>query len=134
MLGTTILASELVVRDQSALCLRRLGRFSLAGRPGELSVVEILGRLDAVDPQTQQRCHRFAAALAVFETGDLSRAGQMFEAIADDDGRPGPARYYQRVCRVTPRFPRRPAFLPLFRSNRSKPVCPQLRTFAPFPG
>jgi hypothetical protein len=55
-----------------------------------------------VDPQTQQRCHRFAAALAVFETGDLSRAGQMFEAIADDDGRPGPARYYQRVCSGDP--------------------------------
>ena len=43
-LGTTILASESVVRDQDGLCLRPVGRFVLAGRPGELAIVEILGR------------------------------------------------------------------------------------------
>ena len=34
-LGTTILASVSVVREQSGLCLRPVGRFVLAGRPAE---------------------------------------------------------------------------------------------------
>jgi adenylate cyclase len=102
LLGTTILASESVVRDQQALCVRRLGRFILAGRPGELGIEEILGRLNDVDQTTRDRCERFASALAVFETGDLARAGALFHAMTEAYPADGPARYYQRLCSGNP--------------------------------
>ncbi len=102
LLGTTILASEAVVRDQKALCFRRLGRFILAGRPGELGIVEILGRLNEVDQTTRDRCERFASALAVFETGDLARAGALFQSMTDSYPSDGPAGYYQRLCSGDP--------------------------------
>ena len=41
LLGTTILASDSVVRGLQDLCVRPVGRFELAGRPGELAIVEI---------------------------------------------------------------------------------------------
>jgi adenylate cyclase len=97
-LGTTILASESVVRDQQGLCLRQVGRFVLAGRPGELAIVEILGRREAVDQTTNELCQRFAEALAVFETGNLAQAGALFQAIASDYPADGPTRYYQHLC------------------------------------
>jgi adenylate cyclase len=97
LLGTTILASESVVHDQHSLCCRRLGRFVLAGRPGELAIVEILG-LEGVDRSTRERCDRFAEALAAFETGDLARAGALFQAMTDAYPSDGPARFYQRLC------------------------------------
>ena len=113
--------------------LRRLGRFSSCGGQASCRLSRFLAGWRHVAPQTQKRCHRFAAALAVSSTGDLSRAGQMFEVIAMTTAGRARRAIISASARVTPRFPRRPAFLPLFRSNRSKPVCPQLRTFAPFP-
>jgi adenylate cyclase len=97
-LGTTILASEPVVQDQEGLCLRPLGRFVLAGRPGELAIVEILGKKEAVAQSDLELCQRFAEALAVFTTGDLTQARGLFQAIASDYPRDGPTRYYQRLC------------------------------------
>lgn len=97
-LGTTILASEFVVRNQDGLCLRPVGRFVLAGRPGELAIVEIVGRREAVDQATSELCRRFAGALAVFETGDRAQAGTLFQAIAADYPSDGPTLYYQHLC------------------------------------
>jgi adenylate cyclase len=97
-LGTTILASELVVREQDGLCLRPVGRFVLAGRPGELAIVEIFGRREAVDQATNELCQRFAEALAVFDSADLAQAGRLFHAIAADYPSDGPARFYQHLC------------------------------------
>jgi adenylate cyclase len=97
-LGTTILASESVVLDLEGLCLRPLGRFILVGRPGELAVVEIVGRSEAVAPSDIELCQRFASALAVFTSGDLVQAGSLFQAIASNYPSDGPTRYYQRLC------------------------------------
>jgi adenylate cyclase len=97
-LGTTILASEPVVGEQDGLGLRPLGRFLLAGRPGELAIVEIVGRKEGLDRATQDLCERFASALAVFQTGDLERAGRLFQAISSDYPSDGPTRYYRRLC------------------------------------
>ena len=98
LLGTTVLASEAVVREQQGLCLRQVGRFVLAGRPGELAIVEIVGRSEAVDRATRELCRRFADALAVFDTGDLAEAGKLFDAVASDFPSDGPTRYYQQLC------------------------------------
>jgi adenylate cyclase len=97
-LGTTILASEAVVRDLDGFCTRPLGRFSLAGVPGETAIVEILGLAGTVDEPTRLLGERFRAALAAFQAGDLSRAAESFGAIAADYPEDGPARYYQSLC------------------------------------
>jgi adenylate cyclase len=97
-LGTNMLASEPVIRGQDTLCLRPLGRFILAGTPGQLEIVEIVGRVDAVDPATRELCERFARALNAYLAGDVASAGALFQAITVDHPSDGPARYYHRVC------------------------------------
>jgi adenylate cyclase len=97
-LGTTILASDAVVHGQEGLYLRGVGRFILAGRPDELSIVEIVGRAGAIDRTTRELCERFADALAVFATGDLKRAATLFTAIASTYPADGPTRYYRQLC------------------------------------
>lgn len=101
-LGTTILASALVVATQDDLYCRPVGRFMLPGRPGELTIVEILGQANAVDRATRNLCERFAAALAIFETGDLTKAGELFHAIADEFASDGPTRFYMGLCAGDP--------------------------------
>ena len=98
LLGTTILASASVVRGFDGLYVRPVGRFALAGRPGELQVVEIIGRSETVDRTTRELCERFAAALAAFETGDLAGALAGFDAVAAAYPSDGPTRYYQHLC------------------------------------
>lgn len=101
-LGTTILASALVVRNQDKLYCRPVGRFVLPGRPGELTIAEIAGQSHAIDRATRDLCERFAAALAVFERGDLMKAGELFHAIAGEFPADGPARYYLALCAGDP--------------------------------
>ena len=109
-LGTTILASDAVVQGQEGLYLRAVGRFVLAGRPGELSIVEIVGRTEAIDRTTRELCERFAGALAVFATGDLTHAATLFTSIASAYPSDGPTRYYQHLCSAqTARTSQRPA-------------------------
>ena len=98
LLGTTILASESVVREQDGLCLRPVGRFILAGRPGPLAIVEIAGRKEAVDRATTELCERFAGAMALFDSGDFAQAGRLFQVIGTDYPSDGPTRYYQQLC------------------------------------
>ena len=97
-LGTTILASAAVVRDLDGFCTRPLGRFSLAGIPGEMAIVEILGLLATIDRPTRLLGERFRDAFAAFQAGDVARAAESFGAIAADYPDDGPARYYQSLC------------------------------------
>ena len=94
-LRTTILASDSVVHEVAGLSLRPVGRFTLAGRPGELAIVEILGRSHEAPGDL---CQRFAEAVAMFQTGDLARARALFEVIAIGHPSDGPTRYYHRLC------------------------------------
>lgn len=97
-LGTTILASDGVVSALPGLSARPVGRFLLAGRPGDLAIVEIPDRSSAANPATSDLHTHFAEALAAFETGDLTRAGELFQTLATRYPSDGPAHYYQRIC------------------------------------
>ena len=101
-LGTTILASDAVVREQEGLYLRPLGRFFLAGRSHPLDIVEIVGHREALDDSTFELGRRFGGALAVFQSGDLTKAGSLFQAIAADYPSDGPSRYYHQLCSEQP--------------------------------
>jgi adenylate cyclase len=97
-LGTTILASEPVVRGQAGLLVRPLGSFLLPGRPAPVAVAEIVGPDRTADRATRDLCRRFAEALAVFASGDFARAAELFEAVAADYPEDGPSRYYRQLC------------------------------------
>ena len=101
-LGTTILASDLVARHQEGFYLRPLGRFFLAGKSHPVEIVEIIGHHDAVDEPTLELGRRFADALAIFRSGDLAKAGSLFQAIADEYPSDGPTRYYHQLCSEKP--------------------------------
>ena len=101
-LGTTILASDLVVRAQEDLYLRPLGRFFVPGGSRPLDIVEIIGRREAVDEPTLELGRRFGGALAVFQSGDLAKAGRLFQAIAAEYPSDGPSRYYHHLCSEQP--------------------------------
>jgi adenylate cyclase len=101
-LGTTILASDLIVREQEGFYLRPLGRFFLAGRSRPLDIVEIVGQHETVDESTLELGRRFGSALAVFQTGDLAKAGGLFQAIADEYPLDGPSHYYHHLCSKQP--------------------------------
>jgi adenylate cyclase len=101
-LGTTILASDLVVRQQEGFYLRPLGRFLLAGRSHPVDVVEIVGRHETLDEATLELGRRFGDALAVFQSGDLAKAGRLFQAVAEEYPSDGPSRYYHHLCLERP--------------------------------
>ena len=97
-LGTTVLASAAIVDGDPDLQIRALGRFTLAGVPGELSVFEILGLAATADAGTRDLVVRFGAALAAYEKDDLPSASALFTALAAAYPADGPTRYYVRRC------------------------------------
>ena len=101
-LGTTILASDLVVRQQVDFYVRPLGRFLLAGRSHPVDVVEIVGQQGTIDESTLELGRRFGGALEVFQSGDMAKAGGLFQAIAEKYPSDGPSRYYQHLCLERP--------------------------------
>jgi adenylate cyclase len=101
-LGTTILASDLVVRQQEDFHLRPLGRFLLAGRSRPVDIVEIFGQRETIDEPTRELGRRFGRALAVFQSADLAKAGSLFQAIAEDYPSDGPSHYYHHLCLEQP--------------------------------
>ena len=101
-LGTTVLASDLVVHQQDDVSVRPLGRFLLAGRSHPVDVVEIVGQQGTIDQSTLELGRRFGRALAVFQSGDLAKAGSLFQALADEYPSDGPSRYYHHLCLERP--------------------------------
>lgn len=104
-LGTTLLASESVVRDLDILSVRPVGRFVVPGKSGELTIVEIMGRAESVERATEDLRRRFAAALGFFDSGRSSDAAKLFGEIASDYPSDGPTRYYRQLCEGQPGEP-----------------------------
>jgi adenylate cyclase len=97
-LGTKLLASAAVVRDQQTLAIRRLGRFILPGKADEIEIVELVATDRTILEQDRRLCDRFEEALARFESSDWAAAGSLFRTLAIDYPADGPAHYYRDVC------------------------------------
>lgn len=93
-LGTRLLASAGVVRDLDHLRVRPVGQFILKGKNEPLSIVEIIGRRDAISAQAEALCRRFAIALQAFSTGETEAAQVLFAALLRDYPADGPSRFY----------------------------------------
>lgn len=98
-LGTRLMATAQVVEGfEESLLLRPLGKFQFVGKTEGLPIVEILARKEDATPEQKFLCDEFAAALATFQQGQWTEAGEQFAdilRIAADDG---PAEFFRARC------------------------------------
>jgi adenylate cyclase len=112
-LGTTILASESVVRDLDSLLSRRMGLFLLEGKSNPISIFEIVGQREFANKDKVDLCKRFDSALSDFEAGRWLQAAHEFDAVLSADPTDGPARYLLERCRHYSKEPPPPGAGPI---------------------
>ncbi|MGH8480098.1 MAG: CHASE2 domain-containing protein [Gammaproteobacteria bacterium] len=101
-LGTRVLASAEVVEGLAgglgAVLVREIGCFCLIGKSRPLTVHQLwLPGAEAADLCERRRAG-FAAGLAAFRIQDFGQAGRIFEALLQELGEDGPARFYLALC------------------------------------
>jgi len=102
-LGTRVLASADVMEGLAgglgAVLVREIGRFCLIGKSRPLTLHQLwLPGTEAADLCERRRAG-FAAGLAAFRIQDFGQAGQIFEALLQELGEDGPARFYLALCK-----------------------------------
>ena len=97
-LGTRLLASEATSGGLDRFRTRPLGSFLLAGKLTAVSIVELLGRKDAVDDRLRKLCESFGSALDAYRAGRLRDAIDGFEQVLRSEPADGPARFYLERC------------------------------------
>ena len=98
--GTQILATQSVVEGLDGLLLRSLGDFQFVGKTEAMPIVEIMAASSAASDSQLQLCERFAAALAVFQSGQWAHAAEAFEAVQHVFPEDGPTRFYLARCQL----------------------------------
>jgi adenylate cyclase len=102
-LGTRVLASADVIEGLAgglgAVLIREIGRFCFIGKSRPLTLHQLwLPGTEAADLCERRRAG-FAAGLAAFRIQDFGQAGQIFEALLQELGEDGPARFYLALCK-----------------------------------
>ncbi|MGH8566061.1 MAG: CHASE2 domain-containing protein [Gammaproteobacteria bacterium] len=102
-LGTRVLASAEVLEGLAgglgAVPVREIGRFCLIGKSRPLTLHQLwLPGTEAADLCERRRVG-FAAGLAAFRIQDFGQAGRIFEALLQELGEDGPARFYLALCK-----------------------------------
>ncbi|MDQ3775335.1 MAG: adenylate/guanylate cyclase domain-containing protein [Pseudomonadota bacterium] len=102
-LGTRVLASADVIEGLAgglgAVLVREIGRFCLIGKSRPLTLHQLwLPGTEAADLCERRRA-AFAVGLAAFRIQDFGQAGQIFEALLQELGEDGPARFYLALCK-----------------------------------
>jgi adenylate cyclase len=95
VLGTRVLASHAIVRDQDSFAVRRLGRFRLRGRSDAVDIVELLGHRHALTEEVRRLAERFSACLELFDGANWADAYDSFRRLSADYPADGPAAYYR---------------------------------------
>jgi adenylate cyclase len=93
LLGTRILASEIVVEGLRHLLVRRIGRFRLMGKTEAIPIYEILCPKSVAEPAEHRRCAAFAEALDCLERRRWSDAQKAFASFLVEFPDDGPARF-----------------------------------------
>ena len=102
-LGTRVLASAEVMEGLAgglgAVLVREIGRFCFIGKSRPLTLHQLwLPGTEAADLCERRRAG-FAAGLAAFRIQDFGQAGRIFEALLQELGEDGPARFYLALCK-----------------------------------
>ena len=97
-LGTTILASREAVGDLDMVLTRRLGRFRLFGKAGELDIHEVIIRRSEASPSQLRLVSLFEAALEAFEAGRIAEASDLLHRLLGEFPDDGPSRFHLDRC------------------------------------
>lgn len=97
-LGTSILVSEEVLDQIEDFVARPLGRFMLAGKSQPVAVCELIGRVNEVHSRKILMCAHFKRALEAFQRGAFDESWELFQRLAAQGTKDGPARFYRRLC------------------------------------
>jgi adenylate cyclase len=92
-LGTRVLASGAAVSQAGSYGCRDLGSFQLAGKTQALWVYELYAPAQGYDEDERLRAD-FAAALALFQSGDWALSAQQLRRLLEQFPADGPARFY----------------------------------------
>jgi adenylate cyclase len=98
ILGTRILAADSIALTSSGIYFRPLGSFRVIGREDPLQLVEIIGKIQDVSATQQVKYQQFAAGLAAFQQGRWQQAALNFQALLNELGDDGPARFYLKLA------------------------------------
>jgi adenylate cyclase len=93
-LGTSILASQEVVKDLDMVLNRRVGRFQLAGRAEALDIYEIIGHKSEATPAQLQLVALFEIALDACEANQITEALGLLHRVLAEFPEDGPTRFY----------------------------------------
>jgi adenylate cyclase len=94
LLGTCILVSEPVIAGLPDFFTRELGVFLLKGKMQPITVFELMGYDDEIDPKQHQLVSMFANALALYKTHQWQQALYEFRAINQAYHDDSPTRFY----------------------------------------
>ena len=99
ILGTRLLASEATVDGLEQFATRPLGSFLMAGKSTAVSLVELLGPRQGIDPHLSSLCEMFSGALDAYRAGQWRDAADRCESILRSAPDDGPARFYLVRCK-----------------------------------
>jgi adenylate cyclase len=92
-LGTRLLVSDEVLREESGFVVRPLGEYLLAGKSEPIRVAEVLGRTG--DPVVAALAASFAMAFESFQSRCWNETVMLLEAVLHDHPNDGPSRYFR---------------------------------------
>jgi adenylate cyclase len=97
-LGTRILVSEEVLRQQDGFLTREVGKFLMAGKQNPVVAHELICRMADSDELQRAACGAFSDALAAFRERRWSDAEEKFLEAESRFGQDGPSRFYLELC------------------------------------
>ncbi len=100
ILGTRILASELVADDLTDICSRPVGSFRLVGKTQALELLEIVGVASSISPMQAAIHQEFTLGLDACRQGRWQDAIQTFEALMINAPDDGPTRFYLELAKT----------------------------------
>jgi len=99
-LGTRILTSGGVVRDQDDLLVRPLGRYRFVGKHEALPITEVVATKAAASVFQKELCTQFMPAFAAFEHGEWGQAVTLFDSLLREVPHDGPSRFLLERCKA----------------------------------
>jgi adenylate cyclase len=97
--GTKILISETTLKKTGThFQARRIGPIEVKGKQQPITVFELVALSAEVSGQTKEFIGQYSEALDCFQSGAVSRAGQLFQELHEQQPLDGPTSFYLNWC------------------------------------
>ncbi|MGD2073979.1 MAG: adenylate/guanylate cyclase domain-containing protein [Gammaproteobacteria bacterium] len=98
VVGTRIVVSPMVIAGLTGFVTRELGSFRLAGKRQALTLYELIGEAEDMDPDLERVTQKFAEGLVAYRSRAWAEARVVFSEILRIRPADGPARFYYELC------------------------------------